>query len=407
MKLCSVLIALALFASAAQAEQPPVKYDKFKDETTVSVKLDGFTIYQVYSGETPPPTSPFKDLYFNVGVNDGSGDAEVIFVGESAQTIKLVKMFNADIFPLGGNSYRLVQKLPFGFSEVNSHVLKLVAESPKVEYAVIGRNGRVESTVTDAQKQQIKALLDSTKYYSPEADLARKNEKERQERMAKAAEKARIEAAARARQVRIEAAARAKLEAMRAVEEEKKAAEEEEKVTEAKRLARRAFYGGDGGTVYILDATGSMINGFGTAKAETVRALQAIRPPDTFNIMFFQDDKTGVFREQLVPASSANIRSALRWLEDATTTGTGQSIGEAFRKALSQKPNQIVFFTETALPPKELDAAKRALAGSRVKVNVVAIDAGETTEGTTAKHLAVNGGECRILKETDLFGNKE
>ena len=86
--------------------------------------------------------------------------------------------------------------------------------------------------------------------------------------------------------------------------------------------------------VFILDISGSM-RGFPLQTAqELVRALvSSLRPSDWFNIVLFAGG-SALLSEQSLPATSANVRHALRWV-DQTRGGGGTELLPALRRALA------------------------------------------------------------------------
>ena len=105
--------------------------------------------------------------------------------------------------------------------------------------------------------------------------------------------------------------------------------------------------------VFVLDTSGSM-SGFPIEKAKDVmkRAIDAMRPDDTFNLITFSGD-THVLWPQPQPATSDNIRAAQAFLA-TRAGGGGTEMMKAIEAALAQTP------PAAAAPAGDVDAPRPA-----------------------------------------------
>lgn len=125
--------------------------------------------------------------------------------------------------------------------------------------------------------------------------------------------------------------------------------------------------------VFLCDCTGSMINKIAQLKIELRRAVEGLRPEQSFNIVFFQDEKVLKVAKSLVPANAENKRLAQAWLGDIVTAGTTDPI-PSLTFALKLRPETLYFLTDAADFPN-MPALKNVLktynADHHTKVNTI------------------------------------
>ena len=164
--------------------------------------------------------------------------------------------------------------------------------------------------------------------------------------------------------------------------------------------------------VFVCDASGSMINTFGSLKAELVKAVTHLKSIQGFNIIFFQDEKSAALDgRELVFATPANKERAAKWLETITTTGTTNPV-PALEQAFRQKPRLIYLLTDGDFPDNNAvrAAIARLNADKQTRVNTIVFvpgDAGADYAGQAfidlMKQIAKdNGGVFAHVKESDL-----
>jgi len=162
--------------------------------------------------------------------------------------------------------------------------------------------------------------------------------------------------------------------------------------------------------VYVCDASGSMINTFGSLKEQLVRSIQGLKSVQGFNIVFFQDEKCVSLGEGLLFATPENKRKAFKWLDEQTTTGTTNPI-PGVELAFKNRPQLIYLLTDADFPDNKAvkEAVKRLNTGKQTRINTIIFVPGDgDDEASTAfkdlmKEIAKdNGGVYAHVKETEL-----
>jgi hypothetical protein len=110
--------------------------------------------------------------------------------------------------------------------------------------------------------------------------------------------------------------------------------------------------GGNGGgnartIIFVCDGTGSMMNKLPQLKLELARAVQELKPIQSFNIVFYQDNNVLKLDGNMIPANPANKRKAQAWLEDLIAAGQTDPV-PALTFALASKPELMYFLTDAA-----------------------------------------------------------
>jgi hypothetical protein len=172
--------------------------------------------------------------------------------------------------------------------------------------------------------------------------------------------------------------------------------------------------GGNARTVvFVCDASGSMINTFGSLKAELVKAVLRLKSVQSFNIIFFQDEKFAALDEKgLVFATPDNKQRAVRWLDTIATTGTTDPI-PAIREAFRNKPQLIYLLTDADFPDNNAvrAAIARLNADRQIRINTIVFTTGDAApdDGVSGAFLSLmkqiakdNGGLFSRVKEIEL-----
>ena len=161
--------------------------------------------------------------------------------------------------------------------------------------------------------------------------------------------------------------------------------------------------------VFVCDASGSMINTFGSLKAELVKAISRLKSVQGFNIVFFQDEKCTALDQNLLFATPENKNKAFKWLEEQTTTGTTNPI-PGIELAFKNKPQLIYLLTDADFQDNNAvrEAVKRANTTKQTRVNTI-IFVGEGDDDVTASFVDLmkeiakdNGGVFARVKESEL-----
>jgi hypothetical protein len=112
---------------------------------------------------------------------------------------------------------------------------------------------------------------------------------------------------------------------------------------------RSSFLGVGGNArrvVYVCQASGSMISLYGDLRHKLEESIDALRPIQSFDVIFFADQDTFVFnRGALVMASPDNKRKAYDFIDHVVTHGQTNPI-EAINTALALKPELMYVLTD-------------------------------------------------------------
>lgn len=162
--------------------------------------------------------------------------------------------------------------------------------------------------------------------------------------------------------------------------------------------------------VYVCDASGSMLNRMATLKHELTRAVEGLRPIQSFGIVFFQDQRFDALNEQnLLPANPENKHAARKFLDELTTTGTTDPI-PGLELAFRQRPQLVYLLTDGDFPDNQAVIRKIAELNKdkAVKVNTIAFldNPEDSREGQFIEVLQQiardNGGAFKLVLESDL-----
>lgn len=145
---------------------------------------------------------------------------------------------------------------------------------------------------------------------------------------------------------------------------------------------------GDGAprhVVYVLDISGSMTSRIDRAQAELRRALNGLRPDETFNIVVFSDEARS-FEVGMAPATPDRVRQASVYLNTLQVDG-GTNLEAAMIRALSRPGvNEVVLLTDGVPTEGETDFKALAREIRRLNFNHACISAvgmvGKNPDGT-------------------------
>lgn len=164
--------------------------------------------------------------------------------------------------------------------------------------------------------------------------------------------------------------------------------------------------------VYVCDASGSMINTFSSLKEQLVLSFTRLKSIQSFNVIFFQDEKCSAMNDGLLFATPDSKRKALAWLDGQTTTGTTNPI-PGIEMAFKSKPQLVYLLTDGDFPDN--DAVKRAIArlnkDKLTRVNTILFTSGDGNDAADAsasfktlmQQIATdNGGVFAHVREGDL-----
>lgn len=138
--------------------------------------------------------------------------------------------------------------------------------------------------------------------------------------------------------------------------------------------AAASFFGraGQGTSVcFICDNSNSYRDGgFHTVLDEVARAVDSLRPDQSFFVIFFSDDAYPMFHPEpadtLEAASPENKRRLRAWLATVEMCGGGQGIDEAVRLAGSLGADVVYFLSDGEHAPSVVDRVRSADFGGAV-----------------------------------------
>ncbi len=149
--------------------------------------------------------------------------------------------------------------------------------------------------------------------------------------------------------------------------------------------------GGGGGTVhiaYVLDISGSMRDGnkIGKAKDALIKALNELKPKDTFNVIIFWG-RVGAFADLMVPATQGNVEAAAIFVE-RLRTADGTNVSAALEEAFKLEDLTQIYLLSDGEPtygikdPSRLrERVKELNSAKKVKITTLALGLGEQFPG--------------------------
>jgi len=147
-------------------------------------------------------------------------------------------------------------------------------------------------------------------------------------------------------------------------------------------LGPRVSFIGVGGNarriVYLVDASGSMIDARERLKAALASSIDKLVPIQEFNIVIFSDgDMVSLQKGAMLRASTANKRKAFAWIEEKYTVSGSTEPMSAIRAAFALKPELIYVLTDGFDQIASFDDVKDEFVkqnqGGKVKVNTLLI----------------------------------
>ena len=125
---------------------------------------------------------------------------------------------------------------------------------------------------------------------------------------------------------------------------------------------------------FVCDASGSMLNKFGTLRRELSKTVQGLRPIQSFNIIFFQEQNCASFADTLVMATPENKLKADTFLEDKITPRGETNPIPAIEKAFQLKPELIYLLTDGDFPDNDavLKKIRNLEREFKIKINTIA-----------------------------------
>jgi hypothetical protein len=152
-----------------------------------------------------------------------------------------------------------------------------------------------------------------------------------------------------------------------------------------------------------------MINRIDLLRREMTKAVQVLKPNQSFNVVFFYDGpKTWSVGEKLLPATDDNKRAAYKSMEGLAVTGQTNPL-PALRLATSMRPEAIYFVTDggfnNLVKDEQLVAEVDKLnKGRRVRINTILFCAHDNQSEETLRKIAdAHGGFYRYVSEQEVM----
>ena len=150
-----------------------------------------------------------------------------------------------------------------------------------------------------------------------------------------------------------------------------------------------------GSVAYVCDASGSMIDKFSLLREQLDRSIAALKPVQSFNVIFFRDERAAALSDRgLLTGVAENKRRAHRFVEEVVPSGTTDPL-PALELALRQKPELIYLLTDGDFPNNAavLASIRRHNPGGRLRINTIAfVERGDGYEQVLKTIAAENGG---------------
>ena len=172
----------------------------------------------------------------------------------------------------------------------------------------------------------------------------------------------------------------------------------------------RVFDHADGAEriVFVCDATGTMISKMDSQRRELAKAIAALKPAQSFNVIFYYDGpKATSFEPAPVVASQENKDRVARWLAGVNPAGQTDPL-PALRLAFGQRP-QLVFLLSDGelnclLSYKEIvDHVHRLNPDNSIKLNTILFETYDKEAEDVLHGMAKDtGGHFRYVREADL-----
>ncbi len=172
----------------------------------------------------------------------------------------------------------------------------------------------------------------------------------------------------------------------------------------------KSSFAGVGGNahkiVYICQASGSMLSVFDDLKRELERSIDALKPIQSFNVVFFSEDNVyALDRNSLVMASPDQKRRAYDFINSMIPVGATNPI-PAIKLAMSQKPELVYIlgdgFYKVATFDDVIDAFRQGNPEKKARINCIYLQSDDDPKLVQVlKQIArENGGVFKITAKS-------
>lgn len=155
---------------------------------------------------------------------------------------------------------------------------------------------------------------------------------------------------------------------------------------------------------YVCDASKSMKDKLAVFRPELIKAIESLKPEQSFTIIFQVDGKAVALGKDLLPASAENKAKAVEFVKKVVPAGASASV-PGLRAAFACKPDVIYFTTDGDFADRDRAIAEaRALNKDKhVRINTIAVFDREEAYMKVLKQLAdENGGLFKFVSKEDL-----
>lgn len=163
--------------------------------------------------------------------------------------------------------------------------------------------------------------------------------------------------------------------------------------------------GGEARIVYVLDGSGSMLDGLDAVRRRLLVDLSWLAYDEKtgrgnrFNVIFFREGAEAFWPGGLLPATDSNKIKAARWVMRIQAVGGTDPI-PALKMAFSCRPDTIVVLSDGEFDRQVLDTVRRLQAGRRIPAKIYAVAFGKDFPAENLAELASrNGGRFVRLGE--------
>src|SRR5207248_1571206 len=102
----------------------------------------------------------------------------------------------------------------------------------------------------------------------------------------------------------------------------------------------------NGNVVYLIDASGSMLNVMGTVKKSLMSSVDSLNRDASFNVIAAVQDRVSSLDETMLPTGAEAKKRASGFLEGVIPHGENTAIRPAFERAVQLRPKRIIFFSD-------------------------------------------------------------
>jgi hypothetical protein len=159
--------------------------------------------------------------------------------------------------------------------------------------------------------------------------------------------------------------------------------------------------------VYVRDATGSMMSAFDALRGQTRLAIQGLRPPQSFDIVFINDRNPPPLSPTLLFVTPEAKRRAVEYLDTMAPRGATQPLA-AMERAFALQPDVVHLLIDPSDFPDQqavLDLVKAKAAGGKIRLEIIAFEGRDEKTEAFLKSLAeLTRGSYRFITQRDLVG---